>query len=794
MKKSPEEEFIRIQDLWYMSIAKWHWFAISLVISLFVAFIYVSITAPIYTRSASVLIKDNSKGGMSSDEISTFSDMGLFKSNTNINNEIQTFKSPLLMQEVVQRLKLYENYSIDGFFREKVLYKNIPISIATDSLIDTMPFSCSIELLPQNGIRISKLIFNEDETKVSETIEGVLSKPISTPWGDIVVSATPYCSEDFLGEQILYSKEKPSNVVNHYARSLNVSLGDEKASIVDIAINDVSIRRAEDILNTLITVYNENWVKDKNQVAVNTSLFINERLNVIENELGNVDDNISEFKSQNLMPDIQAASNLYMSQSNENSTKMLTLSTQYTIAGYILSYLKDSDTKDKLLPANMGIESAGIEKQIDEYNTILLRYNTILANSSDKNPLVQDLTQSLRTLRNGVISSVENLLVSLDTQIKDIQKSDKQTTSRIASSPKQANHLLSIERQQKVKEALYLFLLQKREENELSQAFTAYNTKLIVPPSGSMFPTAPRKMSILLVSVIIGFLLPIIIIFVLENLNTTVRGRKDLAFLSVPFIGEIPLIMNRKKRLLLKNKPPKNRDDIIVREGKKDYMNEAFRVIRTNLDFILSTNGEKHQKVIMFTSFNIGSGKTFTTMNLAISMAIKGKKVVVVDLDMRKASLSTYIGSPRIGVSNYLGNMIDNIENIITKEPIHPNLDIVPVGTIPPNPAELLLSDKLPELLNRLNEKYDYVFLDCTPAEMVTDASIVGKITDLTIFVVRTGLLDRRILPDIEAMYEKGQFNNMVLLLNGTKYTQRRYGYSHYGYAYGGNYHESTKK
>jgi capsular exopolysaccharide synthesis family protein len=241
--------------------------------------------------------------------------------------------------------------------------------------------------------------------------------------------------------------------------------------------------------------------------------------------------------------------------------------------------------------------------------------------------------------------------------------------------------------------------------------------------------------------------------------------------------------MNGKKRLLLKNKPPKHRDDIIVREGKKDYMNEAFRVIRTNLDFILGTNGEKHQKVSMFTSFNTGSGKTFTAINLAISMAIKGKKVVVVDLDMRKASLSTYIDSPRTGVSNYLGNMTDNVENIIVKETIHPNLDIVPVGTIPPNPAELLLGNKLPELLNTLKEKYDYIFLDCTPAGIVTDASIVGKITDLTIFVVRAGLMDRRMLPEIGIIYEKEQFNNMTLLLNGTKYMQR-YGYSHYGYGY----------
>ncbi|MDU1889880.1 MAG: polysaccharide biosynthesis tyrosine autokinase [Dysgonomonas sp.] len=781
MKKNPEEDFIRIQDLWYMSIAKWHWFVVSLAISLFIAFIYISITAPIYTRSTSVLIKDDSKGSMSSNEMSTFADMGLFKSNTNINNEIQTFKSPLLMQEVIQRLKLYENYSTDGFFREKILYKNTPISISVDSLMEVKPFSCSIEMLSQNEIRISKLIFNNDDSKSAETIDGMLSHPIKTPWGDIVVSATSHYSEDFLGKQILYSKGNPSNVVNHYTKSLNISLDDEKASIINIAINDVSIQRAEDILNTLIAVYNENWVKDKNQVAFSTSNFINERLNVIENELGNVDDNISEFKSQNLMPDIQAASSLYMAQSSENSAKILSLNTQYTIANYILSYLKNSNTKDKLLPANMGIESVGIEGQITEYNTMLLRYNTMLANSSDKNPLVQDLTQSLEALRNGVINSVENLLVSLDTQIKDIQKSEKQTTSRIASSPKQAKHLLSIERQQKVKEALYLFLLQKREENELSQAFTAYNTKLIVPPSGSMFPTAPRKMSILLVAVAIGFLLPIVIIFLLENMNTTIRGRKDLASLSIPFIGEIPQIIITKKQKLFgrKKEQLKDRNDIIVEEGKRDYMNEAFRVVRTNLDFMKGNKGDS--KIIMITSFNPGSGKTFTTVNLGVSLALTRKKVVAIDLDMRRGALSAYVNSPKQGVSNYLAGLTDNINELIIRGTKELKLDIIPVGVFPPNPTELLLNERLELLFNTLKEQYDYVFIDCPPAEIVADATIVGKLVDLTLFIVRTGLLNKRMLPELERIYTENKFNNMSVLLNGVDYST---GYGNYGYGY----------
>lgn len=788
MKKNTEEDFIRIQDLWKMSVEKWHWFVISLAICLISASVYIAITPPVYTRMAAVLIKDNSaKGGMLSDNINTFSDMGLFKSNTNINNEILTFKSPLLMLEVVQRIKLDEDYSIKGFFRNRSLYKNSPVIVSTDPTSVNESFSFQIELLSQNKIRLSDLILNGEELDFTDK-EINLSEPVNTPLGHITIHPTAFYSKGYYDQKILFTKFNLRGIVNNYTNALNVGLSNENATIINISLNDVSAQRAEDVLDTLITVYNKNWIQDRTQIAVNTSSFIEERLNVIEKELGGVEDSISRFKSQNLIPDIQAASNLYMVKSNENDTKIQALNTQYTIAKYILSHLKNPRTKDILLPANLGIEGANIEGQINEYNTLLLKRNTLQANSSDNNPLVLDMKQSLLFMREAIISSVDNLLVTLDTQIKHTQKSETKINERIASSPEQAKYLLSVERQQAVKEALYLFLLQKQEENQLSQAFAVYNTKIITPPSGNMSPATPRKTSILLVAVAIGFLLPIIIIIIMENMTITLRGRNDLSSLSLPFVGEIPQIMNGKKALLLKSKSTKDRDDIIVREGKKDYMNEAFRVIRTNLDFILSTNGEKHQKVIMFTSFNIGSGKTFTTINLAISMAIKGKKVVVIDLDMRKASLSSYIDSPSAGISNYLGKMIDNTDQIIRKGAIHPNLDIIPAGTIPPNPAELLLDDRLQELLDELREKYDYIFLDCPPVEIVTDASIVGKVTDITIFVVRAGLLDRRILPEIEEIYQKGQYNNMTMLLNGTQYMQGQYGYNRYGYTHADNY------
>ena len=281
------------------------------------------------------------------------------------------------------------------------------------------------------------------------------------------------------------------------SQNLTVSLSDEKATVINLSYVDVCIQRAEDLLNTLISVYNENWVKDKNQIAVSTSMFINDRLGVIEGELGNVDENISSFKSEHLLPDVQAASNLYMTQSSETSSKILALNTQLSMARYIRGYLTSSNGQNQLLPANSGLESANIEKQISDYNAMQLQRNSLVANSSEQNPLVQDLDQSLKALRGAVVISIDNLITSLNTQIRSLQQNEKETTGKIAASPDQAKYLLSVERQQKVKEALYLFLLQKREENELSQAFTAYNTRIITPPTGKLEPTAPIKRNIL---------------------------------------------------------------------------------------------------------------------------------------------------------------------------------------------------------------------------------------------------------------------------------------------------------
>lgn len=785
IKPGQQDDFLRIQDLLYLCLARWKWFVLSLMVTIGVATVYLLRTPAVYTRTASVLIKEDSKGKSVSSDLESFSEFGLFQSGTNVNNELITFQSPALMTEVVKRLRLDMNYFVPGKFHRQVAYGlTLPVDVTINDLPENESAGFTLKIQPDGTLYLSDFIRNGTDLDEKD-VKGSLLDSITTPLGKIIIHTTPnYVKGEaytlYVGKSSLY------NAVNSCSSNLSVSLNSEKASVIDLSFKDNSTQRAEDVLSMLISVYNENWVKDKNQIAVSTSMFINERLGVIERELGNVDEDISSYKSEHLLPDVQAASSMYMAQSSEVNAQILSLNNQLYMTRYIRNYLANDANRTQLLPANSGIESANIESQIAEYNKQLLQRNSLVANSSTENPLVVDMDQALASMRGAIIRSIDNQIVTLNSQIKSLRQTEQQTTSRIAANPTQAKYLLSVERQQKVKEALYLFLLQKREENELSQAFTAYNTRIVTPPHGSMLPTSPVHKNIFMVAFALGLLIPVVIIFMRENMNTRVRGRKDLENLTIPFIGEIPLFTRKKKGIL--GKKPQEVKAVVVKEGNRDIINEAFRVLRTNLEFM--TGKDKTSNVIIMTSLNPGSGKSFLTMNIAMSLAIKGKKVLVIDGDLRHASASSYIDSPDKGLSDYLGGRIDNLDEIIVPDPKHKSMDILPVGTIPPNPTELLFDERLKQTIDTVREQYDYVLIDCPPVELVADTQIIEKLADRTIFVVRAGLLERSMLSELEKIYDEKKYKNMSLILNGTEGSGGRYGYCYgYRYGYGSGYH-----
>lgn len=791
VSQQQDEDVIDLGALFWSCVAKWKWFVLSIAICLALGVAYLLRVEPEYTRMAELLVKEDSKSKGSSVNIGDFSDLGLFSSSTNVNNEIGTIKSPDIMRDVVKRLHLDIAYSQPGtFHRETVYGDQLPVVVTFKNMPDIIP--ASFKMYIDNGtITLSDFVYDGDDYDGEVTAK--LGDAVKTPIGTIILKKGKAWGTEDAPTEMNVSKMPFQSVVEAYGEALTIEQADEKSSIMTMTINDVSVQRAEDVLNTLIAVYNESWVKDKNQIAVSTSMFINDRLGVIEGELGHVDNDISSFKSANLLPDVQASAEMYMKQATDAQKSVMELNNQLYMARYIKSYLASEKNRYQLLPANSGIDDQSLATQINEYNTKLLDRNSLVAQSSTDNPLVVEMDKALTGLRSALVHAVDNQILSLNTQIRGQQATGGAATSKIASNPKQSKYLLSVERQQKVKESLYLYLLQKREENELSQAFTAYNNRVITMPTGSIKPTSPKRLNVLMVAFAFGLLIPAVIICVREINNTVIRGRKDLENVKIPFVGEIPQYASKEANVTRNKGGHVVPALVVVSHDNGDIINEAFRVVRTNVEFMLKAKSEDKGHVIMMLSSNPGSGKTFICYNLAKSLALKGKKVICVDLDMRKASLSLYIKLPKWGMSNYLANQVDDYKKLIHQIEDEPNMYMIPVGTIPPNPAELLFNERLGKMIAELRAEYDYVFIDCPPAEIVADSDIINKHVDDTLFVVRAGRFDRSMLPVIEKYYTDKKYVNMSLILNGTEayshYGSSKYGYGRYGYGYGyGNY------
>ncbi|MDD6622319.1 MAG: polysaccharide biosynthesis tyrosine autokinase [Bacteroidales bacterium] len=792
-------EFMRIQDLFYLCLSKWYWFIISMIIALGLACLYIMNSPPVYTRVATLLFKDEYSGESNlSAEISTsFATMGLANQRTNVFNEMVALQSPSLMIDVAKRLQLNMSYTVEGRFYNRPLYgKSLPISVSLVDIPDEVGAGLTVKILSAKDVELSA--FYKDEDVYEKTIKTMLGVATQTPIGKVIVTPTAaFTAED--QEPILVGKTSIYNAGVGLLGGLSVELNDDMSAVVKMTYHDTCPERAVDIMNTLIQVYNEKWIEDKNQVAVSTSAFINDRLAVIEKELGNVDENISSYKSSQLLPDVQAASGLYMSQSSQNDAQLLTLNTQLSIAQYVAGFVNSHTDNKQLLPANAGVNNQAVESQINSYNTLLLQRNSLVANSSEKNPVAADMDNQLSSMRAAISQSLSNYIVSLKTQIASFERSQRETTKKIAANPEQAKHLLSVERQQKVKESLYLFLLQKREENELSQAYSSNKTRVIMQPFGSSTPTTPVRRNIYMIAIVLGLFIPLLVLFIIENMNDKVRGRADLESLTIPFVGEIPMAFKKRSRFRLpsffglRHKGETPNVGIVVKEKNRNVINEAFRVVRTNLEFMVAESDGA--KVVMLTSANPGSGKTFISSNIAMSLAIKGKRVLAIDLDMRKASLSKVFDAPERGISGYLIGKL-SYDEIIMRGVQNPNLDVIPVGKIPPNPTELLFDSRFEELMKRVRQEYDYVFIDCPPIEIVADSQIINRFVDNTLFVVRAELLERSMLPTIEKLYTDKKYRNLGLVLNGTYQAHTgKYGYSYrygynYGYGYGYDYNE----
>ena len=548
-----EEDLINLGDLIQIVWAKKVWFIISIVACLSLTVLYLLWAPKVYTRQATVLIKDDRQGGGGGGlGDGAFADLNLFGMSRNVDNEVLVFKANRLMRIVAERLSLDVDYTMKSGLRTVTLYTQSPVKVEFPDAEQTQELALKVTPINVDQVHLSdfKMWDPEGEEIAFEDEQTVaLRDTVETPIGRLVVSPTLYYTDEYYDEVIRVTKSDLLKVARDYQQNLNSALASKLSTMINLSLQDYSITRAEDVINTLIDVYNEDVINDKNQIAINTSEFINERLVIIEQELGNVDASIETFKRENQLTDIKSEAGMYLESTSTYQREGLSLENQLTLAQYIKDYLQDPAKSKDLIPANTGISDAGVESQIADYNETLLKRDKYIANSSEKNPVVMDLNNTLTAMRQTIIRALDNIIVGLRIKIGNVRAQESQLTKRIAAVPSQQKHVLTIERQQKIKEELYLYLLNKREESALTQAITESNARIIDPATGDDKPVSPKSLIVLIAGFILGCAIPAGIIWLKMTSDTKVRTRKEVEEkLTIPFLGEVP---QKKKSLCI---------------------------------------------------------------------------------------------------------------------------------------------------------------------------------------------------------------------------------------------------
>lgn len=752
----------------------WPWFLLSLVIALGFAYFKLRQTTPIYSTTATIIIKDGKNSQNS--EMAAFADLGLFNgmNSNSIENEIGILRSRRLMESVVKELDINIQYLDMDQLRSPELYMKTPfiakvLLLDEEELLKTSERNFSVEYLGDNKLEI--VGFPD-----GKRIEASLGTPVDLGFAQVLLVRNEFVSEDALEKNrpILLQFAPVESVASHYRNDLNVRLKENNSSLIELELNDPIRKKAEDILDQLVLEYNREAIDDKNMVALNTAKFIDERLEIINEELDSVETGKVDFKEDNRLTDIQAESQLFMSTASEFKGRQQEVETQIELADAMLSYLKTSSISD-LLPANLGIEESAVNGLISQYNTLVLERNRVLSGSTDRNPVVVRLNTQIEELKGNVLQSLSRLKSNLKIAEGNLQRESAAIRSQISEVPSQEKQFRGIERQQQIKETLYLFLLQKREENSLSLAVTSPKAKIVDTAFSSGMPISPNPRSIYLTALLLGLGIPFAIIYLKNLLNNKIRSRSEIEAIvnDVPVVGEIPKLSKTNTGLIEKN--------------DRSVLAESFRILHTNLQYLLVNSGGKTEGItILVTSTIKGEGKTFTAFNLAITLANTGKKVLIVGGDLRNPQLQRYERESKDnpGVSDYLVSNTMSLKELIKKSHLHENLDVFTSGTIPPNPSELLRTEKAGKMFQDLGNMYDYIIVDTAPAMLVADTFLINKYADLTLYVIRAGYTERKLLDFAAAAKRDGKLTEVSFVLNNVKEANFGYG-NKYGYAYG---------
>ena len=776
----PEEE-VNIQELLFRYLIHWPWFVVSVLFCVVCAFAYLKTATPVYNVSATVLIKDEDKGGGATmaSELEKMGLGGMMNTKSNVDNEVEVLKSKSLALEVVEQLNLYVSYRNEDSWLSKEMYRTSPVLVSlTPQEADQLqkPMKVKMNLLAPEKMNVEIEVGEKKYQKHLDKLPAVFP----TDEGTVVFLA----NTDSLGchwgelQKITATIGKPMVTAKGYSKALSIAPTSKTTSVVNISLQNSSMQRGKDFINKLIEVYNINTNNDKNEVAQKTAEFIDERIAIISKELGSTEQDLETFKRTAGITDLSSEAKIALEGNAEYEKRRVENQTQISLVKDLQRYLQGNEYE--VLPSNVGLKDAALAAAIAKYNEMLMERNRLLRTSTENNPTILNLTSSIHAMRANVVASMDATLKGLQITKADLQREAKRFSQRISDAPTQERQFVSIARQQEIKAGLYLMLLQKREENAITLAATANNAKIIDAAIPDEAPVSPKKMMILIMALMLGIGIPVGVIYLISLTQVTIEGRADVEKLTtLPVIGDIPVADDLKG------------SSIAVFENHNNLMSETFRGIRTNLQFML----EQGQKVILVTSTVSGEGKSFVSANTAISLSLLGNKVVIVGLDIRKPGLNKVfnLSTKEQGITQFLINPKRNIMELVQQSDINVNLFILPGGAVPPNPTELLARKGLEAAIEQLKDHFDYVIIDTAPIGMVTDTQLIARAADLTMYVCRADYTRKSELSLVNELASSNKLPNVTIAINGLDLKKKKYGY-YYGYGKYGKYYGYGKR
>jgi tyrosine-protein kinase Etk/Wzc len=760
----------------------WKWFVLSTIIFLSLSFLYLRYAIPQYSTSTFIMIKDNQKSGISK-ELGAFKDLGIIggSSSNNPENEMVIIKSRYIIGKVLDNLKLSSFYLVEGKFKTTDIYKKNPIKIVFSS--DNKRFQERDTVLRISIISNDKFEFRTKENKAIS--QHLFTDSIKNIFGGFKIEKTDNFKNTRY-KDIFIRIINRNSLIDSYKGRVKVELVNKDSSILELSLQGPVKQKAEDFLNELVKQYNLDAVNDKSQVSAKTKEFIEKRLTKIFEELASVQNQVENYKVDNEISGLSRESEITLENASKNYDRIIEIRNELTNVKWVLESLKKQTETPEVLPQNIGLSESTITESISVFNELVLDNKKLLFSAGGKNPRLLQIRTEIRTLRDNLILSVSNLEYSLSAKLNLFENEFLIVKNKVSSIPVLERGILDIAREQEIIAGLYSYLLKKKEETAISLAVTVPNAKIIDVAYGSNSPVAPQGKKIYLFSLFLGLVIPFLAVYIVNVLDTKIHSRKDVEDMtSIPFLGDIPHTKSGKK--------------IVIGSDSRSSISESFRLIRTNLDFILKSSETNKGQIIFITSTTSGEGKSFISINMSAALSLADKKVLLLGLDLRAPKVAKYLGIPeRKGVTNFIKDPSLTVSDLKFSVAEIENLDIICSGVIPPNPAELLLTERIKEMFEIVEKEYDYIIVDTAPVNLVSDTLLISEYADLVLYVSRANYLDKRMLIVPETLYKEKKLANMAMILNDTDMSRGygngySYGYG-YGYGYGKAYSEEKEK